>query len=61
MITVRDNIHCNMYIVRVVVCGVEMEKKKLCYVLFIYAARRDFGEGEDGSENTIMCCKCVYI
>jgi len=50
-----------MYIVRVVFCGVEMEKKNLCYVLFINAARRDFGEGEDGSENTIMCCKCVYI
>jgi hypothetical protein len=50
-----------MYVVRVVVCGVEVVKEFLCCVLFIYAARRDFGEGEDGSELTIMCCKCVYI
>lgn len=50
-----------MYIVRVVVCGVEVVKEFLCCVLFIYAARRDFGEGEDGRENTIMCCKCMYI
>lgn len=49
-----------MYVVRVVVCGVEVVKELLCCVLFIYAARRDFG-GEDGSELTIMCCKCVYI